>query len=125
MLGRWLVHGRKEPTMPAATRLQAKARTDRRRGQLTLERITDVETLAGWTWDPVEDDRQHHLDQVRVFASVEGHCERPRSYVANGFPLGRLVSHRRREYWRGTLGSQRISLLEAIPGWTWGRSSKT
>jgi superfamily II DNA or RNA helicase len=103
----------------------AKARTEQRRGHLALERMTAVEALTGWTWDPIEDDWQHHLDQVRLFASVDGHCEIPRSYVADGFSLGVWVSNRRREYWRGTLGSERIGLLEEIPGWSWGRSSKT
>jgi superfamily II DNA or RNA helicase len=108
-LGRW-VHGR---------RVKHKA------GRLDLARTAELEAIPGWTWDPFADDWAAHLAALRVFAAREGHARVPVHVVADGLRLGVWVSGRRSERNAGRLDPARASELEAIPGWSWGRSSKT
>ena len=58
--------------------------------------------------------------RLQVFASDHGHTLVPQKYICDdGLRLGAWVGSRRQEKRKGTLASERIALLESLPGWTW------
>ncbi len=58
--------------------------------------------------------------RLQAYVEREGHARVPQSYKdETGFRLGNWVTHRRMAYKTGTLSSQQIKTLEALPGWVW------
>ena len=91
-----------------------------RRGQLAADQVAELEAINGWTWDPRESDWQEGLYHLRAYAEQTGHSQPPSKFVSDdGFRLGGWVNVRRTAYGRGKLSQERISQLEALPGWTW------
>jgi len=44
--------------------------------------------------------------------------------VVDGFALGRWVARRRELFRAGALQAERVAVLEAVPGWSWGRTQR-
>ena len=87
--------------------------------KLSDAKIAELESLPGWTWDPIEDRYHNALHYLRIFADREGHPNVPRSHVENGFKLGNWVGSRRMEYRNNRLSELKVAELEAFPGWAW------
>jgi superfamily II DNA or RNA helicase len=85
------------------------------------ERRDRLESAPGWSWNAVQDSWLEHLERLKAFAEREGHTRVPVDYVENGMKLGQWTRLRRREHRK--LSPDRQALLEAIPGWYWGRSA--
>lgn len=104
-------------------RLGAWVNTNRwlyRKGKLGRDRIAVLETLRGWSWNPLEDDFNEGLRRLRIFVARERHARVPAPYqTPDGFRLGKWVSHTRAAYDEGRLSADRVSLLAAVRGWTW------
>ena len=100
-------------------------RSELRRGRLDAARIAELDALPGWTWDPYADDWERALDTLRVFVAREGHTRIPADSVEAGIQLGSWVGRQRLAYRAGNLALARAAELEAIPGWSWGRSSSS
>jgi hypothetical protein len=90
-----------------------------RKGKLSRQRIDALERLAGWTWDPNEEDFGIGLEAVRDYVNEHGHSGVPTNYRHDDMNLGAWVVRRRSEYRRGKLSPDRIAALEAIPRWVW------
>lgn len=88
---------------------------------MPADRRTRLEAVGGRSWNAVEDSWMEHLELLRVFAAREGHTRVPVDHVENGLKLGQWTRLRRREHKK--LSSERQALLDAIPGWYWGRSA--
>jgi superfamily II DNA or RNA helicase len=94
-------------------------RIERRRGTLSASRIAALDEL-GMLWEPASARWQRGVDEARRFSERHGHARPSRSYVTEeGFPLGTWIDSRRAEYRRGKLSSERVTLLAALPGWSW------
>jgi Helicase associated domain len=91
----------------------------RGRGELSPERMRELERLPGWSWDPLQDRFEHGLGLLRLFVAREGHAFVLPSHREAGFALGEWVARRRSQYPEGSLSRDRIRALEAVPGWTW------
>jgi superfamily II DNA or RNA helicase len=91
------------------------------RQKMTAERRTRLEAVRGWSWNAVEDSWMEHLELLNAFAARAGHTRVPVDYVEHGMKLGQWTRLRRREHEK--LSRERQALLEAIPGWYWGRSA--
>ena len=92
-------------------------RQDRRKGKLSVERITELDDL-GMVWSPASATWQHGLDSARAFSEANGHLRVPGRYITeDGFPLGSWIYSRRAEHRRGALSEERAAELEALPGW--------
>lgn len=103
-LGTWVSHQR------------AKYRTR----ELSLERITKLESLPGWTWNRINSQWDAGLSELRTFVQARGHAQVPQRYQSVlGFRLGTWVAVQRRRYHGGNLPGDRILILEDLPGWTW------
>jgi superfamily II DNA or RNA helicase len=90
------------------------------RGQLGADRVTRLEALPGWTWDPLADKWDEAFDLLCRYTEREGHAFVPHLYVEDGYKLGRWVQKQRADHARERLPLARVSRLEALPGWGWG-----
>jgi hypothetical protein len=94
-------------------------RTDYKRGILSDYLIRELESIPGWTWDPVETRYRKYLDLLRGFVERNGiDCFNARTVVA-GVRLGAWATCRRVDYREGRLPGWLKQELERIPGWTW------
>ena len=96
-------------------------RQDYKKGQLSQERITRLETLAGWVWEP------HHQQWAVGFKALEAYIAEHGDAMVHhyhktqdGVALGQWVSEQRTVYRKGLLSQERIAKLEALVGWVWG-----
>ncbi len=91
------------------------------RSNMADERRARLEALPEWSWNAVEESWMQHLELLRVYADREGHTNVPVDCVEDGLKLGQWTRLRRREH--KELSPARQELLEAIPGWFWGRKA--
>jgi hypothetical protein len=86
-------------------------------GELSGERIRELECLPDWSWDLRVSKWTQHYEAVRKFAEREGHARPRQGYVENGLRLGQWVAVQRNS--RDQMSPDRVALLEALPGWSW------
>jgi hypothetical protein len=94
-------------------------RTAYRTGKLTSDQVARLEAVRGWIWDPSADQWEEGFSHLERFVKREGHARVAASHVENGYRLGQWVGVQRKTYAKGRLASDRVSRLEAVPGWTW------
>ena len=97
----------------------ATQRTAFSRGEMRAERAARLEGVPGWSWGPGEDRWGRYLATLRRFIGREGHAMVPQRHTESGLALGAWVSSQRGKFSKGTLPADRISSLEALPGWVW------
>ena len=90
-----------------------------KQNKLSLDKIKELETFPGWTWDPIESQFQEGLDYLKKYIKREGHANVNQKHIEDKFKLGQWVVVRRGDYNKGKLLVERIKELEALPGWTW------
>jgi len=88
-----------------------------KRGELSEERVRELEALPGWVWDILDDNWTRHYEGLKKFAKRAGHARAPQRYVADGLKLGQWVAVQRAN--RDETSAERKALLEALPGWSW------
>jgi superfamily II DNA or RNA helicase len=84
---------------------------------LPADRRSLLESLPGWTWNPIQEAFDANCVLLTKYAEREGHTRVPQSHVEDGHPLGKWVNKQRSR--RAGLDPARRSRLEALPGWTW------
>jgi hypothetical protein len=95
-----------------------------RPGILTPVRIASLEALPGWAWDRRDAIFEQGYSALLAFTSREGHAVVPEGHVENGVLLQAWINRQRHDHATGRLqrfGVNRVSRLEAIPGWRWRR----
>ena len=92
-------------------------------GELSINQIESLETVAGWVWDQNEADYQKGFLVLEGFVAREGHARPLKSHIevlrGSEFQLGTWVGNRKKDYRNGQLSPERIAALTALPGWTW------
>ena len=92
-------------------------------GVLPAARVTSLEAVTGWVWDPLEEGFQHRLAALKEFANRVGHARVPQAHVetfeGEDLNLGTWVAARRRAYRTEKLSEEHTSALEAVHGWVW------
>jgi superfamily II DNA or RNA helicase len=87
------------------------------------ERTAALEAIPGWVWDAVEDKYQRGLGAMKQFVEREGHARVVRGSVevfeGEEVNLGSWATNLRSSYRKGKLAAERITILEALPGWVW------
>jgi helicase associated protein len=96
-----------------------KQRRAHARGSLDAGRQQRLETLPGWTWDPVADQWEEGISRLLDYFKRHGDARVPRSCEVDGYRLGRWVNMRRVDHTRGGLDPDRERRLQELPGWTW------
>ena len=93
-------------------------RTQRRTGEsLSNERVSRLEGLPEWTWDPDETAWEDGFSVLEKYAVREGHARVPSSHIEEEIRLGAWVNTQRNR--KNRLALEQISRLESLPGWTW------
>lgn len=93
-------------------------RTKHRFGKLPAERVTLLEGLPGWTWEPRDGAWQSDFGQVANFCAREGRYPRRRAATEEEQRLGVWVANQRRGQRAGELSAERVTLLGELPGWS-------
>ena len=76
-----------------------------------------LESVKGWSWDPLSDLWEESYLRLAEFAEREGHGRVPRTHFEGGVQLGNWIKTQRIN--RQQIGRVRQARLEALPDWTW------
>lgn len=95
-----------------------------RRGELSAERSAQLEAQPGWHWSRRENQWDTGLAELQRYVAEHGTANPPCKYVSSsGFALGNWVRTRLADHRHGKLPPAKVAALEALPGWTWSKSS--
>jgi superfamily II DNA or RNA helicase len=87
---------------------------------LSNERKFLLESLNGWSWDPIDDAWKLAFNYLRDYSNNKGDCLVPKDLVLeNGFILGNWIQNQRQQKNSNTLSNDRKLLLESLKGWSW------
>lgn len=90
----------------------------RKKDQMTPERKMRLEALPGWIWDARVARWEQGFRHLENFAANDSLMNLPTEYLTtDGFRLGGWVSEQRKR--KNLLSLERITRLEALPGWVW------
>jgi superfamily II DNA or RNA helicase len=79
-------------------------------------RSARLEELPGWEWRPADAQIESRFGQIDDFVAAHGH---PHIVESDDPSLAAWVGTQRRLHRRGQLPDDRVTRLEAIPGWQW------
>ncbi len=89
-----------------------------KKSSLGQERITLLENLPEWTWDPFYEAWETAFDEIKVLAEVRGNTSFSRtSKFQDGRSIGGWVIKQRQD--REKLSAIQVISLESLPGWSW------
>jgi hypothetical protein len=97
-------------------------RSLRRRGLLAPEREAALDAIAGWQWDPVDEQWWANFDALADWARLGngGHANCGQHVVWRGARIGAWLNTVRSHFKHGVLvDPERIAAAEALPGWSW------
>ncbi len=103
-------------------RWSAARRAKYRAGRLSAGRIAELEAVPFWTWDATRKPRSEfegHLWQYQRYVARGGNPIVPQGLRLGSFQVGHWVCTQRDAYHAGRLSAERITALEAVPGWSW------
>jgi superfamily II DNA or RNA helicase len=84
----------------------------------TPQRVAQLESLEGWSWDPLADQWNQGFTILKIFSAASGHSRPSDKYkTSDGFSLGSWVTTQRMS--RDSLMPERQRLLESLPSWSW------
>lgn len=95
-----------------------------KQGKLSLEKISLLENLFGWTWVPKNEQWLNGYNKLMCYYRREGHARVPFDHVEDSFNLGEWVLTQRKAYKSGKVEKYRISKLESLNGWVWNTRKK-
>jgi superfamily II DNA or RNA helicase len=91
-----------------------------RNGRLSAELAIRLESLRGWTWNPLDGIWESSYEKLLAFTDEFKHASVP---VSTDDPelkeLSGWISRQRQSHRQKTLDEQKIKLLESLPGWSW------
>ena len=118
--------------IPLSERVAA-LRIPSRKEKLGARQRSRLEALPGWTWERGDVPRRSSRSSTRrlhewsdVYRALQdysvehGHASPSTGHVTDdNVALGRWVTSQRTAFADGSLASERIEVLEQLPGWTW------
>jgi len=105
-IGRWVNH------------LRGQHRRDKVPGWL----VSALETLPGWTWEPLATRQERNLRLLRDFVKKHGWTAARGKFDWRGARLGQWIAYCRSSYAASQLSATTVEGLNAIPGWRWVRA---
>jgi len=94
-------------------------RTDYKRGLLPDRMVQELESIPGWTWDPVADRYRQYIRLLREFVAEKGLEAFNARTVYKGVRLGAWATCRRVDFREGRLPDWLKAEFKTIPGWAW------
>ena len=87
---------------------------------LSQERITRLEALVGWVWDPFDQQWEEGFNALGGYIAEHGDARVLKSHkTQDGMALGRWINKQRQVYKKSLLSQERITRLEGLAGWVW------
>ena len=90
-----------------------------RRSRLNGDQQQRLESLPGWSWDPLGDQWEETFSQLLRYVEKHGDARVPRTYTVDGIRLGDWVVTQRQSYAKGRLDPDRERRLQDLTGWIW------
>ena len=91
-----------------------------RKRRLSQSQVARLESLPGWSWDPIGEQWEEGFKQLELYATGSGHALVPAAFVTvEAFKLGGWVSTQRFAKKKNRLSQFQIARLESLPGWSW------
>ena len=94
-------------------------RSNYRTNKLSRDRILLLETLSGWSWDPLENDWDTFFTMLIRWREDNLRPYPIKARGASDNPLGDWVVRQRSRYHKGWMSSDQIHQLESLEGWSW------
>jgi superfamily II DNA or RNA helicase/DNA-binding transcriptional regulator YiaG len=113
--------GEKIPAVGGTFRLGAWVNTQRtlqRRGLLASERASALDTVAGWSWNPLQDSFWQNFNALEEWVRENG-AYPIQTTVHNGRRIGWLLNDARSNFRDGKLVAEKVAIFESLPGWSW------
>ena len=98
------------------------ARGTYRSGEMTQARISEFESLVGWSWNLTESGWLRKFQEFEIFYSKSNRMPGRDSEDSEERQLSRWLRHQRSLYNSGKLSPEKIRSLEEIQGWQWESS---
>jgi hypothetical protein len=86
---------------------------------LSSDRVKRLESLKGWSWDPLVDEWNQNFTLLKQY--IAKHQAYPGQKSGS---LGEWILTQRRAYKKKTLSPDRVKRLQSLKGWSWGRKKK-
>ena len=97
-------------------------RVTHNKNTISPERVATLEAVPGWSWHPRTAAWDEAYNLLRSY--VEEHAKIPvGSTLYQGFNLGAWIKTQRVTHNKNTISPERVTTLEAVPGWSWGTLS--
>jgi len=106
----------------AGVRLASWVKTQRHnynQHKLSDERISKLESIEDWTWNPRQQQWDDYFTTLEVFAKHQGDALVPNDYVDDGVSLGKWIERQRSLYRQHKLSPDHRRRLEKLPGFAW------
>jgi superfamily II DNA or RNA helicase len=99
----------------------AKQRSAFRRHKLSKDRVRLLESVAGWTWNPTDDEWSQSFNSLANFAKRYGHCRLPPETPGPNGYLNTWIQTQRIKFRQdpSKFNTTRRRQLESLAGWTW------
>lgn len=91
----------------------------KRRADLTPSQLRDLAARPEWVWRAKDDAWWRTFALLQEFAEREKRSRVPTGHKEGGVRLDLFAANQRQQFDRGNLTSDRVTALEALPGWVW------
>jgi hypothetical protein len=91
---------------------------------LDEEKIALLESIEGWTWDPLKSAWERGFNELQKYIRHYGHARVPHGHLQDGFNLGGWVAIQRRRFATKTINAIEVQRLETLEGWVWVATRK-
>ena len=96
------------------------ARRKKSKSQMSLDRISRLEAVPGWSWSVLEDSWEDGFLALEGYVAERGDARVPATFVtASGYKLGDWTYRQRRLRLTQGLDPSFVRRLEGLPGWSW------
>lgn len=92
------------------------ARNKYKTGQISGNKIEQLENMPGWSWSP------HETQWQKVFSEYQSLISNPDQIQVIPQQLKSWINNQRVRYRNGDLEDHKVDLLEATPGWVWEKT---
>ncbi len=99
------------------------------RESLSTERSRRLEAIPGWVWNANDAAWENGFVELKKFVEIHGHSRvsmrssESSTQTDSGYPLGDWVGRQRAFFSAAKISRDRVSRLEALPGWVWNTLS--
>jgi hypothetical protein len=95
------------------------------KGNLDQQKIEQLESINGWTWDPLKSAWEDGFLILEKYVSQNGHARVPHGFIYDGFNLGSWVLGQRRRFAEQLIKPDQEKRLESLTGWVWVAQKST